>query len=87
MLENAQWNFDDNTVSLSKDDGFDDLVKYTTYEALLAKLIQTAEETYNLYLPLDAEFAEEQKEKFDAEDLVNSHLSEYDENLTKLGWI
>ena len=37
-------------------------------------------------LPSDNEFAEEQREKFDAEDLVNSHLTEYEENLKKLGW-
>jgi len=86
-LEKAEWNYGSKTVNLYLDSDYDKAATFDTYDKFLYKLVEIAHIAFVSYLPSDAEFAEEQKEKFDAEDLVKSYLSEYEENLNKLGWL
>lgn len=86
-LQNANWNFENNTVSLILDDNADEPQKFNTYDKLLLKLEELAELAFVTSLPSDNEFAEEQREKFDSFDLVTSCLVEYEDNLKKIKWI
>lgn len=85
-LENAEWNYGSKTVSLYLDYDYGKPVTFDSYDKLFSKLIEITEIAFINSLPSDSEFAEEQKEKFDVENLVQSHLSEYEENLKTLGW-
>lgn len=87
-LENAEWNYDSKTVGLYTTDDYDyeHITTYENFQSLLNKLVEVAEIAFSSNLPLDNEFSEEQKEKFDSEDLVYSYLINYEENLRKLGW-
>jgi len=87
VLENANWNYDDKSVSLIEEYDYDKVTKYKKLEDFIQKLVEIAEIQFVANLPSDNEFSDEQREKFDAEDLVQSHLFEYEENLKKLGWI
>ena len=86
-LEKAEWNYGSKTVNLYLDSDYDKAATFDTYDKFFYKLVEIADVAFVSYLPSDAEIAEEQTEKFDAEDLVQSHLSEYEENLNKLGWL
>jgi DNA phosphorothioation-associated DGQHR protein 1 len=86
-LENANWNFDDKSVSLIEEYDYDKVTRYKNIEDFMQKLVEIAEIQFVANLPSDDEFADEQREKFDPEDLVQSHLFEYEENLKKLGWV
>lgn len=86
-LQDATWNFENNTVSLILDDNTDYPEKFESYEKLIQKLEDIAELAFVASLPSDNEFAEEQREKFDASDLVKSCLVEYEDSLKKIGWI
>jgi DNA phosphorothioation-associated DGQHR protein 1 len=85
-LENISWNYDDKTVSILEDYDYDKILKFNNFRSFFDKLIELAEISYSSHLPDDSEFRDEQREKFDVEDLVNSHLVDYDENLRLLGW-
>lgn len=85
-LEKAEWNYGSKTVSLYLDYDYDKPVTFDKFDKFFNKLVEISEIAFVTSLPSDNEFAEEQREKFDAEDLVNSHLTEYEENLKKLGW-
>jgi hypothetical protein len=52
----------------------------------LRVLVTIAEGEFSTSLPSDEEFADEQKEKFDAEDMVLCCLQTYRENIKILGW-
>lgn len=86
-LENANWSYDDKSVTLLEEYDYDKVTKYKNFEDFFQKLVEIAEIQFVANLPSDNEFAEEQREKFDVDDLVQSHLYEYEENLKKLGWI
>lgn len=86
-LEKIDWNYGNKTVGLILDSDYDKPTIFKDYNSFFYKLVEIAEIAFVTSLPSDNEFAEEQKEKFDAEDLVNSHLTEYEENLNKLGWL
>lgn len=85
-LQDATWNFDDNSVSLILDDNLDKPEKFSSYDKLIQKLEEIAELAFVTSLPSDTEFAEEQQEKFDSSDLVQSCLIEYEDNIKKIGW-
>lgn len=87
-LENAEWNFDNKSVSLYLNENYDyeHITTYENFQDFFNKVVEIAEVAFSSSLPSDNEFAEEQKEKFDVEDLVYSYLSDYKENLEKLGW-
>jgi len=87
-LEKAEWNFDSKSVGLylSDDYSYEYITEFKNFSDFFKKLLEIAQIAYVSSLPSDYEFAEEQKEKFDAEDLVYSYLADYDENLKKLGW-
>ena len=87
VLENANWSYDDQSVTLLEEYDYDKVSKYKKFEDFFQKLVEIAEIQFFANLPSDNEFAEEQREKFDVEDLVQSHLFEYEENLKKLGWM
>jgi DNA phosphorothioation-associated DGQHR protein 1 len=86
-LEKAEWNYDSQTISLYLADDYEKTTQFNSYQSFFDKLVEIAETAFSLYLPSDHEFAEEQLEKFDSGNLVESHLSEYEENLKKLSWI
>ena len=86
-LEKTNWNFDSKTVSIDNNDAYDNLTTFSDYNKFFYHLVLVAETAYVSSLPSDQEFAEQQKENFDSEDLVNSCLTEYEPNLRKLGWI
>lgn len=86
-LGNAQWNFEDKTVSLYADHDYDTIEKVLSYESLIAKLELIAETAFVTSLPSDNEFAELQRENFDVEDVVLSCLADYNSNLKKMNWI
>jgi DNA phosphorothioation-associated DGQHR protein 1 len=85
-LQNVEWNFDNTSVSLylNEDYDFENVTTYYNFQEFFNKLVEIAEVAFASTLPSDID---ELKEKFDAEDLVYSYLSNYDENLKKLGWI
>lgn len=85
-LQNAIWNFDNNSVSLFLNEDLENVLNYNSFEKFILKLEEIADTAFVTYLPSDNEFAEEQKEKFDTEDLVYSCLTEYETNLKKIGW-
>lgn len=87
-LKNAEWNYDSKSVGLyiSEEYDYDHITTYYDLESLINKLVEVAEIAFSTNLPLDSEFADEQNEKFDAQDLVYSYLADYEENLKKLGW-
>lgn len=85
-LENLNWNYDDNTASLFEGYEYDDVIKLKNYEEFFNKLVLIAEMAYVSSLPSDNEYAEEQREKFDIEELVSSCLIDYEDNLKKIGW-
>lgn len=85
-LENLNWNYDDNSVSLFEGYDYDEVVKLNTFEEFYNKLILIAEMAFVSSLPSDNEFAEEQREKFKVEELVSSCLIDYEDNLKKIGW-
>lgn len=86
-LQNANWNFENNTVSLILNDNDEAPKNFNTYEKFFSKLEELAELAFVTSLPSDIEFAEEQREKFDTYDLVISNLVEYEDNLRKINWI
>ncbi|MCK9403922.1 MAG: DNA phosphorothioation-associated DGQHR protein 1 [Chitinophagaceae bacterium] len=85
-LEKAEWNFGNNTVGLYIDENSDEPTIFVSYDDLFKKLVEIAEAAFAEHLPLDNEFNEQQNENFDAEDLVNSSLVEYESNLERLKW-
>ncbi len=87
LLENSTWSLDNKSVSLFLDEEYENITTFKTYDDFVSKLQEIAEETFADYLPSDSEFADEQKEKFDSEDLINSLLVDYEENLKKINWI
>lgn len=87
VLENAEWNFDSKTVGLYlHENDNEELEVFKTFDLFFEKLVSIAEIAFATSLPWDREFAEEQQEKFDPEDLVNSYLVDYEPNLKKIGW-
>lgn len=86
-LEKAEWNYGSNSVNLYLDGDYENSKPFTSYEKFFSKLVEVAEIAFVTSLPSDSEFAEAQREKFDEEDLVQSNLSDYEDNLRRLGWI
>ncbi len=86
-LQNATWNFENNSVSLILDDNAEKPMNFTSYDKLVLKLEEIADLAFVTSLPSDTEFADEQREKFDSNDLVVSCLVEYEDNLKKINWI
>jgi DNA phosphorothioation-associated DGQHR protein 1 len=87
-IENLIWNYDSKSVSLI-DNGYEieKTIVIKSYEELLSKLELIAETVFVDSLPSDQEFADEQREKFDFEELISSLLVDSEENLQKLEWI
>jgi hypothetical protein len=85
-LEKAEWNYESNTVSLLEDYDFDKIIEFKDYDKFFYKLVEIAEIAFVSSLPSDTEFANEQREKFEPEDLVENYLLNYEANLKKLGW-
>ena len=86
-LEKAKWNYESNTIDLYINSNYETPVICSSYEEFYSKLINITEEALVAYLPADNEIAPEMREKFDEEDMVQSHLAEYEEQLKKLGWL
>lgn len=86
LLENSTWSYESKTVGLYLDEEYEEITVFNDFEHFKQKLVEIAESTFFDYLPSDNEFAEEQIEKFDSEDLVNSLLVDYEVNLKKLNW-
>jgi DNA phosphorothioation-associated DGQHR protein 1 len=86
-LEKAQWNYQSKTVDLYLNSDYDTINVIKSYDRLLEVLNEIAEREFIENLPIDNEFAPEQRAKFDSEDLVNSVLEDYNDNLLRLGWI
>ncbi|MCZ4245460.1 DGQHR domain-containing protein [Pedobacter punctiformis] len=85
-LEKTNWNYDNKSVSIDLNEDYETLETFTKYDAFYSHLVSLAETGYAGSLPTDPDFAEQQRENFDPEDLVNSCLIEYEVNLRKLGW-
>jgi DNA phosphorothioation-associated DGQHR protein 1 len=86
-LENIAWNYDDKSASLLEDYEYEKIIKFKSYEKLFQKLEEIADIAFVASLPSDHEFADQQRENFDSEDLVRSCLSDYEEELKKLNWL
>ncbi|SKA13776.1 DNA phosphorothioation-associated DGQHR protein 1 [Chitinophaga eiseniae] len=86
-LDKIEWNYGSKNITLYPNYDYDKPLIIDSYDKLYSKLIEIAESAFSDYLPNDNEFAEEQREKFDVDDLVESHLTDYDENLRILGWV
>lgn len=86
LLDKAEWNFDSRTVGLYINEEDDEPTILNSYDEFILKLIEMAERAFESYLPGDHEFAEEQREKFDVEDLIQSCLVDYETNLQQLRW-
>jgi hypothetical protein len=87
ILEKVEWNYDSQSFSLYVGSGHecDNLTKISKPEELLRVLVTIVEEEFSINLPSDEKFADEQKEKFDAENMVLSYLQAYRENIKILG--
>ena len=87
-LEKAEWNYESKSVTLFSVDGYDfeKIVRINTYDKFLSKLVEIADTAFHTYLTTDPEIADEEREKFDAEELVQNCLIDYAEDLKKLGW-
>lgn len=85
-LEKAEWNYGNKSVSLYLQNDYENLTTLDNYTNFFDKLVEIAETTFNNSLPTDPDFAEGQRENFDSEDLVNSVLVNYEDNLKLLGW-
>lgn len=85
-LEKAEWNYGNKSVCLFLDNNYEFPIAFENFEKLFNKLIEIANNAYTTSLPDDIEFAKEQLEKFDVNDLVHSLLSDYEDNFKKLGW-
>lgn len=86
ILEHAEWNYKDRSVSLFVDGEYEKPLVANSYTSLIEQLSEMATSAFISSLPSDNEFADEQMESFDAEDLVLSHLNELDVNLKKMNW-
>lgn len=85
-LESAEWNYKDKNVTLSLDgDEYDNNV-YEDFNSFYSKLVEIAEENFSAYVPGDRETYEEFRKRFDADEIVQSHLIDYEENFKKLDW-
>jgi len=86
-LEQVEWNYEDKSISIYLNGDYENPKIIDNYNSFFYKLVEIAENAFNSSLPGDSDFSEFQKEKFDSEDLVNSCLSDYQENLKKLAWL
>ena len=86
-LGKAEWDYNGYSVSLFLDGDYEHPVIFTAYDKFFLKLVELAELAFTTSLPGEGDYSEEQKEKFNAEDLVQSNLSDYEENLKRLKWI
>jgi DNA phosphorothioation-associated DGQHR protein 1 len=86
-LEKVKWDYELKTVDLYVSGDYDKPLTCTSYDEFYAKLINITETALVAYLPADNEIAPEMREKFDEEDMVQSHLAEYEEQLKRLGWL
>lgn len=86
LLENSTWSLDSKSVGLYLDEEYEELTIFKDFASFKEKLIEIAETTFADNLPSDSEFADEQKEKFDSEDLINSLLVDFEDNLRKINW-
>jgi len=86
FMDKVQWNYDSNSVSIVSDES-DHVDTLYTYKSFFAKLSQVAFDAFTAALPDDPDFAGDQAENLDTEDLVNSVLVSYEPNLKQLGWI
>lgn len=86
VLQKARWDYESGRVELFVDGVYDKPIICSSFKELYNKLISLTEETLVAYLPADNELAPEMREKFDEEDMVQSHLSEYEDHLRNLGW-
>jgi hypothetical protein len=75
-----------NTFSLPVNQYLESVLNFISFENLKSILDEITNSAFVSYLLSDNEFADEQKEKFDAQDLVYSCLFEYETNLKKIGW-
>lgn len=86
-LEMINWNFDDNSVSILENHDYEKVIKINSFEKFKLKLEEIAEIAFVTSLPSDQEFADQQRENFDSEDLVLSCLIDYENQLRKLKWL
>lgn len=84
-LKKAVWNYKAKKVSLYIEN-YESATVFDSYESFFDKLVEIAENTFNDNLPGDHEIADEQREKFDADNLVETYLVDYEFDLKKLGW-
>ena len=87
VLEKTNWNYDNGTVTISIDDDYENMETFSSFDDFFSKLIVIAETEFVSSLPSDNEFADQQREIFDEEELVRSCLVDYEANLKQLGWI
>ncbi len=85
-LEESEWNFQAREVRLYTTNDYDAPMVVKSYEALLMELERVAELAFVTALPSDQEFADEQRERFDGEALIANYLSDYEDELTQIGW-
>lgn len=86
IMDKAVYNYDNNSVSVFLEGEYDEPVNFTNFVSLFKKLCLIAEETFVSYLPSDTEFADEQREKFEPEQLVLEILQNHTREMKKLGW-
>lgn len=85
-LEKVEWNYGNNTVSIVDSYDYDKVITLGSYHDLCKELIKIAEMAFSANLPSDSEIADEEREKFDPEKLVEQCLMTYSDNLNALGW-
>ena len=86
-LEKAEWNYNSRSVTLYLNNDYENKNIFSDYKSFFNQLMQTATDSFELNIPADKGFAEEQRKKLDKEDLVRSNLVDYESNLKRLGWL
>lgn len=86
-LENINWNYKNNTVSLILDNDLDNIITISNYEELLIKLEQIGEIEFYANAPSDKDLLDLLREKFNIEEIIQSSLIPYNENLKKIRWL
>jgi len=86
-LENINWNYKNNTASLILENDLDNIIVISDYEGLLIKLEQIGEVEFYSNAPTDKDMIALLRENFNIDEIIQSSLIPYNENLKKMKWI
>lgn len=87
ILESADWNFKNKSVSINSEYQNETEEIYTSYQQFRERLIGIAEATAINYMPWDSEEGGPQLNDSSIETIVDSSLSDFSSSILKMGWV